>query len=318
MNTPSQMGALPAFVVLETLPVLAGEKRGASLQLTTTYLDNRIAVLNSLDENVTNDQTDALGESRELLEDMSITVDSVEVASLQTAAESLQETLQVLPEVEYLRTAYPGECVVVPELLQTGSKIQFGHRVYFFRDGEAPPPAELIRHNVEAVVDKTQRAFEEYRGTLHGYPECCIQHFTDRKPRSPSPEQRSVAPVDAIIHEHLLGSGANVPLARIVNDLFETKHAFAFCSRKFFPGPRCGMAQSFGRTLYETLTTEFELHGELVRDYYRLNLALDYLLAMTGHNGPGKLPEVGDLGIEHIYFYLPLKGTLTVSKYKQN
>lgn len=316
MAASSETAALPSFVALEVLPVLAGEKRAASIQLTTTYLENRAAVLTSLDSRGTEKRVDQLRKSRKFLDNVSITVDAVETEALRTAAEDVQESLQELPEVEHLRSAYPGECVVVPEFLRTETGIQFGQRVYFFRDGEAPPATELIRRNVEAVVDEAQRAFEDYQGELHGYPECCVDHFTDRQPASPSPEQRSLAPLDASVHDDLVGIGATVSIERIVDDVFETEYAFAFCSRKFFPEPRCGAAQSFGRTLYETLTSEFELDGELVRDLYRLNVALGYLLAQTGRDSPGELPEVGDLGTEHVCFHLPLKSALTVSKYE--
>lgn len=291
MTLPGKTEQLPAFVALATLPVLAGAKRGTSVQLSTTHFENWITVLTGLDEERTQAQVEALRDARAFVGDLNITVESVATEPLLTAAEGLQEELRDLSAVADLRARYPGDCVVVPEFLRTETQISVGARLYFFRADKAPSASEILRRNVTNVVEDDQRAFKRYQGALHGYPDCCIEQFTDRQPGSPSPEQRSVRPLDSHIHDHLLGTSPDVSIQQIVPEFFELESAYAFCSRKFYPGPECRTAQRFGRTVFETLTTEFELDETLVRDHYRLNFALCVHLAESLATGPGEPPR---------------------------
>lgn len=315
MAYPQETGRLPTFIALEALPVLAGTTDAASIQLTTTYCDNRIAVLTALDD-VPDNHTAGLRETRETVGTLDTSVDTLEIEPLLGVAEDLQERLAGMPEVAYLRTAYPGDCVIIPEFLRTESRIQFGPRLYFFRSGEAPAPTDLIRRNVTALVEESQRGFEDFQGELHGYPACCIEQFTDHRSASPSPERRAVAPLESRITDTLIGGGPSVSIQQVVTDLFDTEDAYAFFSRKFFPEPACETARTLGHQVFETLTTEFDLPPRLVRDAVRLNVAHCYHLAETLPTGPGEPPEVGDFGREHLYSYLPLQAALTVSRYE--
>lgn len=207
MSILKEVHSLPTFVALETLPVLTGQKRAASIKLTDTYIENRIAVLNRLDAGAFANQTEALRKSGGAL-DIEMKIDSFEASALQAAADELHESFCEMPEVSYLQANYLGDCIVVPEILQVEGDLKIGIRVYFFREDEAPPPAEIMRRNVAAIIDDAPRTFERYEGKLHGYPKCCITHFLDRSQNAPSPEMRSVAPLESVLREDQLGRPA--------------------------------------------------------------------------------------------------------------
>ena len=312
MTSPSEVDTLPTFIALETLPVLTGDKRGASVPLPTRYFENRIGVLTSLDDEGFADRIAALRESLDLLQ-ADVSIDAFEASALRTAAEQLRETFFEMPEVAFLRAGFPSDCVAVPELIYAEGRLQFGLRVHFFRVGEAPTPAEIIRRNVDAVFEDEQREFERYQGRLHGYPECCISHFTNRAPNTMGPEIQSVEPLRSVIRADLIGTGSGVSIDEILPDFFADEYASAFFSRQFFPEPQCEAARDRGTEIHDALETA--LDETLVHDYFRLNYALGYVVAYNTLREGEELPVVGALGIEHVYSYLPLKATLTLPRY---
>ena len=312
MTSPSDVDTLPTFVALETLPVLTGHKRSASVQITTRYLDNRTRVLTSLDDGAFADRVTALRESRDVLQ-ADVSIDAFEASALLTAAEDLRETFSEMPELTFLRSGYPGDCVAVPEFLHTENGLEFGLRVHFFRAGDAPTPAEIIRRNVDAVIEDEQRAFEQYLGRLHGYPDCCISGFMNRAPNAPGPEVRSVEPFVSSIRADAIGTGSDGSIEAILPDFFTDEYAYAFFSRQFFPEPRCDTARERGTEIRDSLAAA--LDETLVRDHFRLNAALGYTVAYSTVPERERYPAVGALGTEHVYSYLPLKGTLTLPRY---
>ncbi|EFW90724.1 hypothetical protein ZOD2009_17750 [Haladaptatus paucihalophilus DX253] len=307
------LSSLPAFAALETAPVLVGRKDGASIQMSDLYFENQLSVLRNLDSASFTDRIAALEESYEIVQNASIHLNSLSVGTLEHAANNVHETYRSMPETKRLRSAFPGDCLTVPEFVRTGGNgIDFGLRAYFFREGDAPDAGEIIRRNVVGVVEDTEREFERYQGGLHGYPECCIDAFMDRSPEAPAPEVRSVEALSCIREDRIGARGASI--TDILPDFFEDPHAYAFFSRKFFPEPGCATAEERGRDVFEGLTTAFP--ETMVRDSFRLNYALCYTLAHSLTPEGGKLPRVGSLGTEHVYAYLPLKNALSVPRYR--
>lgn len=314
MVSASRVAALPTLTALEAVPVLEGARRGASVQVSSRYLDNRIAVLTAVDEEAFAERVEGLRRSRRIFEDATASVDSVTVDALIEAGEELRETYLEMPEAERLRSAFPGESVVVPELLGTAEGIRFGMRAYFFPDGDGPDPMDVVRRNVEAVVNDERSAFERHKGRLHGYPECCVDHFVERATGDDSPEVRSVRPLASTVRGGRIGSDRTSSIEEVVPDLLDESYAHAFFSRTFFPHPGCEEARERGERIYETLADEFE--ETLAHDYVRLNYALAYVVARnTMSHGRRELPPVGALGREQSYLFLPLGVTLTASRY---
>lgn len=314
MGSASRVAALPTLAALEALPVLDGARRGASVQLSSRYIENRIAVLTAVDGEAFAERVEELRRSRRILKDASANVDSVTVDELVGACEELRETYLEMPEAARLRSASPGEAVVVPELLASSGGTRFGARAYFFPAGDGPDPGEIVRRNVEAVVVDDRAAFERYQGRLQGYPECCIEHFVDRTPGVDSPEVRSVRPLESTIRGNRVGAGRTPSIEEVVPDLLEKPYAHAFFSRTFFPHPGCDEARERGKRIYGTLAEEV---GEtLARDCFRLNYVLAYVVARnTMSHERRELPPVGALGEEQSYLYLPLRATVTATRY---
>ncbi|WP_458187720.1 hypothetical protein [Haladaptatus sp. NG-WS-4] len=309
----TEIDALPTHAALEAMPVLTGEKRGASVQLSDVYFENQLSVLRRLDETAFAERIGALQRSYETLDSIQMRIDAFEQSALQDAAMELYETARETPEAIQFRENFPGTSFTVPELLRTeNSSIDFGWRTYFFRADEAPEPQEVVRRNVAEVINDSEREFERYQGGLHGYPDCCIERFLDRPSTGPPPEQRSVDALESVVRSSRIGQ-SGVSITDILPDFFEHRHAYAFFSRAFFPEPDCGTAQSRGKRIYESLVTE--VPEPLVRDYFRLNYALCYTLAHSLTPRGGELPRVGTLGTEHVYSYLPLANALTVPRY---
>lgn len=314
MGSASRLASLPTIAALESLPVLEGARRGASLQISSRYLDNRISVLTAVDAEAFAGRLEGLRRSRRIFADATASVDAVTVDALVEAGEELQGTYLEMPEAARLDSAFPGDTVVVPELLGTGEGIRFGARVYFFLAGDGPDAREILRRNAEAVVNDERSAFERYKGRLHGYPECCVEHFVERATGDDPPEVRSVRPIESAVRGGRIGTDQTGSIAEIVPDLLERSYAYAFFSRAFFPHPGCEAARERGTEIHETLVDEVD--GTLARDYVRLNCALAYVVAAnTGSHGKGELPPVGTLGTEQSYLYLPLAGTLSASRY---
>lgn len=308
------MGSASRVAGLPTLAVLEGARRGASVQVSSRYLDNRITVLTAVDEEVFAERLEGLRRSRRIFKGATASVDSVTVDSLVEASEELRETYLEMPEAASLRSSFSGDTVVVPELLGTPDGIQFGARAYFFPAGDGPDPMEVVRRNVEAMVDDERSAFERYKGELHGYPECCVDHFVERATGDDSPEVRSVRPFESAVRGDRIGADRTASIEEIVPTLLEKPYAYAFFSRAFFPHPECEAARERGRRIYETLADEVD--ETLARDYVRLNYALAYVVARnTMTPGRREFPPAGALGREQSYLYLPVRVTLTASRY---
>lgn len=240
-----------------------------------------------------------------------ISIAAVEVPELRDAADELRETYSEIPEVEFLQENYPGDCIVAPEFLRVDNRIDFGMRLFFFRENDAPAPTEIMQKNVRSVVNDEKNTFDRYIGSLHGYPECCVTPFVERSTDQRSPETRSVAPLESHIRANLIESSADVSIKQIAPTFFENEHAYSFFARKFYPEPHCQTAQSRGKAIFDGLIDD--LNKSLVQDYFRLNGILDYTISHK--NSDDETPAVGSLGSEHIYFYLPLIATLSSSRY---
>jgi hypothetical protein len=320
MASQAAVERLPTFVALEALSVLAGERPGASVPFDATYFDG-VGRATQVTPDVTSavdpeTRVEQVQRSRLALNTTSVELDAFEREAVLAASEDLRETAGQLPEVEFLRAAFPGEVVVVPEWLRTGRVADWGMRAYFFREGEAPSADEIVAQNVDAEVDGNRSAFERYQGDLHGYPECCIEAFHDRAQDRPDPEWRSVESLADEFRGDALRQGRNVSIDDVLPEFFESERALAFFAREFFPEPDCETARATGEQVYGALRSEV---GEaLARDYFALNYAFCYAVARTlreGANRRGR-PSAGDLGMEHFSFYAPLSHVTTFPRYK--
>jgi len=308
------VGGLPAFVALDGYAVLSGRRRGASIQLDETYFDGRQWALRRFDTASDADrEVRRLEASRERYDDAEVSVDAVTETALMEASAGFRDELQRIPELESLARAFPGRCFVVHEWMRTGDRLQYGARVYLFRDDDAPTPEAVVRKNVESVTADAFEEFERYQGRLHGYPDCCIDFYRTHSQGSPSPEWRSVEPFADAVHDAALGRGVDASIDDVVRNLDDRAGSDAFFARAFFPEPDCETAVIKGRTVRETLSSAFP--KELVRDYYRLNVGLNYLLARSVERRGDCRPAPGTLGREHLRFYLPLADASSAPRY---
>lgn len=319
MVPPVTLERLPAFVALEVHSVLAGRRRGASVPLDGTYVDG----IRRTSQSLTDVQADVdpdervrhVQQSQLMLDTVNVGIDSFEREQLLAASDRLRETAEGMPEVEFLRAEYPGDCVVVPEWVRTGRAADWGIRVYFFRADDAPTGDEIIERNVEAVVEGTRPEFERFQGDLHGYPECCIEAFHTRAGDRQSPEWRSVEPLAHRLRADALdGTGSSVD--DVLPTFFEADDAYAFFAREFFPEPDCETARETGQHVFDALRNEF---GEpLARDQFALNYAFCYAVAKTLRKQTatsGRRPAAGELGREHFSLYAPLGHVRTFPRY---
>lgn len=314
MSRTRGVEALPAVAALDAHSVLAGTRRGASIQLQETYFTGQIRVLSAL-ESVCDVESrlDQLERSRELYVETTLEFDAPTRENLLEASRRFRTALQQLPEVNALVNTFPGTCVVVPEWLRVPGEIKYGARIYFFRDDVAPDPQEIVRRNVDAVVDRDRASFDEYRGHLHGYPECCIEFHGDGQ--AAPPEVRSMAPFSEYVDEEAIGRGpdTDTSITQLVPGIADEDALYAFFAKAFYPEPECRAAVEKGKEIYRELADTF---GErLVRDHFLLNFATSYLRGPGVPEGAGRHPQPGCLGREHLYFYLPLRDLLTVSRY---
>jgi hypothetical protein len=306
---------LPAFVALETLAVETGVRRGASVQLDDSYFRGMAPVLRAADGGELGERRDALERSRRLFDDISVEMETVSRSSLREASAKLHGVFRELPEVEFLRSTFPGEAFVVPEWLRTRAdgRLNWGARLYFFRAGEAPVPTDLVDRNIDAVLDDEMEPFEVHRGDLHGYPRCCVEAFTDRPDDGAPPEWRSVASLVDIVREERLGERSG-SVRELVGEFLDDPRSRAFFAREFFPEPDCDTAAERGRAVFEALVDP--LPRALVEDYFRLNFAYCFAVADALTTGGRERPAVGDLGAEHALLYLPLGRTLNRDRYR--
>lgn len=322
MASQAAVERLPTFVALEALSVLAGERTGASVPFDATYFDGvgraTQAAADDIDGVNPDTRLQQVQQSRLALNTTTVELDAFEREAVLSASENLRATAEQLPEVEFLRSAFPGEVVVVPEWLRTGRMADWGMRAYFFREGDAPAPDEIVARNIDAEVDGNRAAFERYQGDLHGYPECCIEAFHDRAQDRPDPEWRSVESLADEFRDEALRQGQNVSIDDVLPDFFDSKRALAFFAREFFPEPDCETARAAGEQVYDALRSEV---GEaLARDYFALNYAFCYAVARTLREGANRgrrgRPSAGDLGMEHFSFYAPLSHVRTFPRYE--
>jgi hypothetical protein len=314
VTDPSDVRGLPGLVALDAFAVLDGRRRGSSVQLDETYFDGQLAATRTYGaDDAFESRRRIVRESKRVYDETRIEIDSITETNLMDASEQFRGILRQLPEIELLRQGFPGTCFVVPEWLRRPTGVEFGARVYFFRDGDAPDPDEVIRENVAAVVSDDRPAFERYQGRLHGYPACCIEYFHERDD-DPPPEWRAMEPLlDCIDEDALRGDAEPASVEAVLGDPFAHEHVHAFFAREFFPEPGCETARDRGRDVRDGLAAAFP--PTLVRDYFRINVGWNYLVARAVREGGGGRPEPGALGPEHRLFYLPLAAVLSVDRY---
>jgi len=313
MQEPTSVGGLPVLVALDALVVLHGERRAASVVPNEPYFRGQSAVLKNVDESSFQQRRQIVTKSRQIYDNITVDFESLTAETLREASIKLEELLQQLPEVQYLREEFPGTCLAVPEWLRTSGEVQYGARVYFFDDNE-PSAEEILQQNIDAVLDDDQAAFEAYQGRLHGYPDCCIEAFQNRHPEERSPERRAVEPLADRVTNDDFSASTDTGIETYFDDLFADPDVYAFFTREFFPEPGCSTARARGVEIYDTL--ESVLPETLVRDYFRFNFGYSYLEARSMEDGQRELPTPGALGREHLYFYLPLETTLGLPRYR--
>lgn len=314
------VAALPTFAALDARAVLDGERRGASIQVDERYFRGQELAIETI--NATSSLTKRQGmaaQSRTLLEQTQVDLDSLTRESLQSESASFRESLQQLPEVEYLQQRFPGSCFIVPEWQQTGGDVTYGARIYLFRESDAPVPSDVLDRNIDAVLADDQAAFAAYQGALHGYPECCIEYYTEHdRQANTGPEVDAMEAIETYVDDEL-GSGnmdRSTSIEELLGGLFKTPQAYAFFAREFFPTPGCEQARRRGISIYETLCESYP--EKLVKDYFRINAGWSYLMAKatTPDGRRSNRPSPGSLGLEHLLFYLPLSVTRTNPRYR--
>lgn len=309
------MEQLPAFIVYETMPVLTGDRRGASTQLGPSYFESMESVLGSLKspdaETAIDNRLTALERSRERFDDLTVDVDSMTVTALIDASLEVHETIRRMPEIHLLRAGYPGSMVAVPEWLRSDDELNYGIRLYWFRSDDAPEPKRIVRHNVEGVIHGHQREFERFSGQLHGYPQCCVDFYARRE--GTPPEWESVRPVAEQFDLPLSFDPTSEPLDDALPSTLELDGGYGFFAREFFPEPSCDVAIARGQRISEVLEERFDRRS--ARDYFRLNFLFGFLEARNMVRGVQRRPTVADLGREAAAFYLPYAVFSTQERY---
>ncbi|SDX65477.1 hypothetical protein SAMN05216564_1011 [Halopenitus persicus] len=215
--------------------------------------------------------------------------------------------------MQYLKQQFPGTCFVLPEWLRTPERVNYGARIYFFRENDAPAPGDVLDRNIDAVVSDDRAAFERYQGVLHGYPECCIEFFSEyERGAKAAPELEAVEPIVEYIDTEALPTDETPPpsIGSIIDGIFETPHVYAFFAREFFPEPSCEQARRRGTAIYDSLCDSYPL--PIVKDYFRINAGWSYLMAKatTAEVKSATRPTPGSIGQEHLLFFLPLAVTM--------
>jgi len=313
MSLSHEVEKLPAFAGLDGHAVLAGHRRGSSIQLDETYFEGQLRALQHPEtESKFTYRRQMLEDSRETCSTIRVQIDSFSEQNLWEESNRLRRKLQRMPEVNYLAHQFPGRCFVVPEWLRTENRLHYGSRVYLFRDEDAPEPTDILAENIDAVVNDTADTFERYQGKLHGYPDCCIDFYENRAPDRPCPEWRSVEPFADWIDENAIGNDVS-SIDAVFSRSLDTEDIRAFFAREFFPEPGCETATETGTAIYEGLSTV--LQDQLVHDYFRLHFAYNYFVARTMIEGGDRRPQAGQLGREHLLFYAPLESLVSSSPY---
>ena len=315
------VGALPTFAALDSYLVLTQQRNGSSIQLDGSYFRGQTRAIDAVETpTALAKRRTVVSQSRQFYSRIQIDFESLTQENLETASASFRQLLQQLPEVRYLKQQFPETCFVIPEWIRSDGAVDYGARIYFFREESAPTPDEILHRNIEAVVSNTRADFERYQGQLHGYPDCCVDWFsTYNRQQETAPEVAAVEPIADCIDEDALedGPSASVSVDEITEGLFETPAVYGFFTREFFPEPNCGRAQRDGLSLYEALCEEFP--DAIIEDFFRINAGWSYLMAQAtvSSAGESQRPAPGSLGREHLLFYLPLSSTVSVSKYSR-
>ncbi len=319
---PSSTGvtALPTFAALDTRAVLEGERRGASIQVSESYFRGQETAIDALETDGTlAKRQDIVSQSRRFYDQIQVEPESVTREALKDASAAYRRLLQQIPEVQYLKREFPETCFVIPEWARSPGRVNYGARIYFFREDAAPAPADVLRRNIDAVVRDELAAFERYQGTLHGYPECCIEYYSDYgRDEETGPELEAVETIAESIEDEAISEGVDrsTSIEDVTPGLFEIPQAYAFFAREFFPEPECERARRRGISIYDTLC---EAHvDDLVRDHFRINAGWSYLMARaTAPDTQGETRlSPGVLGWEHLLFYLPLAVTSETPRYR--
>ena len=320
MASQHVVDTLPAFVALYSYPVLAGQRRGTSVQLDDTYFTGQLRAVEAFDgasEESSNsgfeERLQDLRESWQSYRNMGVGVDSLTEEDLWTASTGFRRELQQLPEINYLKRQFPGQCFVVPEWLQTEDRLHYGARVYFFQNGDTITPEEILQKNIDGILRDSFHKFERYQGRLHGYPDCCIGFYHERSASAQSPEWRSIKPFVDRIDDEAFGNGTSVSITDVLPQFSDWDDRYAFFAREFFPEPGCETARTQGQAIYDGLSADVSI--QLADDHFRLTLAYNYLVARAVHTGGSHRPTPGELGQEHLLFYLPLQRLLTTPRY---
>ncbi|SDY45413.1 hypothetical protein [Halopenitus persicus] len=312
MSVPEKDGVatLPSFAALDVQAVLANERRGASIQLDEVYFRGQQLAMDAVETTPTlTERRNIAVRSRRFHDQIQLDFDSLTHETLRSASTKYRELLQRLPEVQYLKRQFPGTCFVLPEWLRTPERVNYGARIYFFREEDAPAPDDVLDRNIDAVVADDRAAFERYQGALHGYPECCIEFFSEHERRAKtSPELKAIEPIEEYLDEETLPTDETPPpsIDSIIDGIFETPHVYAFFAREFFPEPSCEQARRRGAAIHDTLS---DAHPEpIVKDYFRINAGWSYLMAQatTPEAKSATRPPAGAIGREHLLFFLPL------------
>jgi hypothetical protein len=319
MSQQRELDGLPAFTALDSSAVLAGNRRGTSVQLDGTYFSGQLRAIEAFGNTAGRIHPSLEGRQADLRESQAefgaidVNLRSFTENGLWNASTAYRRQLQQIPEIDHIERQFPGECFVVPEWLQIENHLHYGARVYFFRDDESPTPEEVMGENIDAILNKSFQDFERYQGQLHGYPDCCIKSYHERAPHAPSPEWRSIEPFGDRIIDQTLGNGTSVSIDDVVPPFSDWDGRYAFFAREFFPEPGCEMAQTRGEAISQALAAKYPT--QLVEDQFRINFGYNYLVARRVQAGGSRRPVPGALGAEHLLFYLPVGELLTTARY---
>jgi hypothetical protein len=311
---------LPTFTALDSSTVLAGHRRGTSIQLDETYFSGQLRsrevfgdTLEASENTSDKERLHDLRKSRDIYRGIEVNVDSFSEESLWNASTQFRRNLQNIPEIDYLKRQFPGQSFVVPEWLRTEDRLHYGARVYFFQDDDSTTPEDVMRENINAILRDSFQEFERYQGRLHGYPDCCIDFYHERSSNAASPEWRSIEPFTDRINDEALGNGISVSIDDVLPQFVDWNDRYAFFAREFFPEPGCETARMKGQAIYDELLSE--VSTQLIEDYFGLTFGYNYLVARAVHTGGSHRPTPGVLGREHLLFYLPLRDVFTISRY---
>ncbi len=173
MDHQHVVGTLPAFVALDSSPVLAGQRRGTSIQLDDTYFTGQLRAFEAFDADSEERSTPGfaerpqdLRESLQRYRQIEIDIDSLTEADLWTASTRFRRELRRIPEIDFLKRQFPGRCFVVPEWLQSGDRLHYGARVYFFGSEESTTPEDVIRENIDGILHDSS---QQLNGIRVGY-----------------------------------------------------------------------------------------------------------------------------------------------------